>query len=97
MLEDASKTAKEIGEAELASICIDLARQVEEMAERYEEPTDKDIGLIKKLTKAFEMAKQNSRAAQTASSEEEEEEEEAIDAQGQKDGADDSEKQAAAQ
>ncbi len=59
VLEDASKTAKGIGESELAALCIDLARQVEELAEKYENPDDKDLGLIKKLTKAFEMAKKN--------------------------------------
>lgn len=63
ILEDASKTAKGLGEMELSSICVDLARQVEEMAEKYEEPTDKDIELIRKLTKAFEMAKKSSGAA----------------------------------
>ncbi len=90
VLEDASKTAKGIGEAELAGICIDLARQVEEMAERYKEPNDKDIGLIKKLTKAFEMAKQNSGAAQPPPKKEKKEE-------AKKEGGEDSEAQAAAQ
>lgn len=63
VLEDAGKTAKGIGEAELSTICIDLARQVEEMAERYENPTAADISLIRKLTKAFELAKQSSGAS----------------------------------
>lgn len=60
VLEDASKTAKGIGEAELSGICVDLARQVEEMAEKYESPSDNDLALIRKLTKAFELAKGNS-------------------------------------
>lgn len=63
VLEDAAKTAKGIGEAELATICVDLARQVEEMAEKYEDPDPADIALIRKLTKAFELAKQSSGAA----------------------------------
>jgi len=58
VLEDASKTAKGIGETEMATLCIDLARQVEELAEKYENPEDKDLALIRKLTKAFELAKQ---------------------------------------
>lgn len=66
VLEDASKTAKGIGEVELSAICVDLARQVEEMAEKYEEPADSDIALIRKLTKAFELAKGNSSAARPA-------------------------------
>lgn len=66
VLEDASKTAKGIGEIELSAICVDLARQVEEMAEKYEEPADSDIELIRKLTKAFELAKGNSSAARPA-------------------------------
>ena len=58
VLEDASKTAKGVGEAELAALCVDLARQVEELAEKYENPDEKELGLIRKLTKAFELAKQ---------------------------------------
>ena len=34
-----------------------MARQVEEMAERYENPTDAGVATIQKLTKAFELAK----------------------------------------
>lgn len=66
VLEDASKTAKGIGEIELSAICVDLARQVEEMAESYEEPSDSNIELIRKLTKAFELAKGNTSAARPA-------------------------------
>ncbi len=57
VLEDASRTAKGIGEPELAGICVQLARQVEEMAEHYENPTDSQLGTLRKLTKAFELAK----------------------------------------
>jgi DNA-binding response OmpR family regulator len=57
VLEDAARTAKGIGEPELGNICIQLARQVEEMAERYLDPTENELGTIRKLTKAFELAK----------------------------------------
>jgi DNA-binding response OmpR family regulator len=57
VLEDAARTARGIGEPELANICTQLARQVEETAEHYENPTDNEIGIIRKLTKAFELAK----------------------------------------
>jgi DNA-binding response OmpR family regulator len=57
VLEDASRTARAIGEPELANICTQMARQVEEMAETYENPTDTQLGTIRKLTKAFELAK----------------------------------------
>ncbi|MEQ9110460.1 MAG: response regulator [Rhodospirillaceae bacterium] len=60
VLEDAAKTAKGVGEAELSAICVDLARQVEELAEKYEEPSASELALIRKLTKAFELAKGNS-------------------------------------
>ena len=57
VLEDAARTARVLGEPELAQICTQMARQVEEMAERYENPTDQELGTIRKLTKAFELAK----------------------------------------
>ena len=57
MLEDASRTARVLGEPELAQICTQMARQVEEMAEHYETPTDTQQSTIRKLTKAFELAK----------------------------------------
>ena len=56
-LEEAGKSAKIIGERELADICTTFARQVEELAEDYQNPTDRGLGLIRKLTKAFAMAK----------------------------------------
>jgi DNA-binding response OmpR family regulator len=57
VLEDASRTARAIGEPELAGICTQMARTVEEMAETYENPSDAALGTIRKLTKAFELAK----------------------------------------
>lgn len=57
VLEDAARTARVLGEPELSQICTQLAREVEEMAEKYEDPTDHMLGTIRKLTKAFELAK----------------------------------------
>jgi DNA-binding response OmpR family regulator len=58
VLEDAARTARVLGEPELANICTQMARTVEEMAEKYDNPTDTELGTIRKLTKAFELAKQ---------------------------------------
>jgi DNA-binding response OmpR family regulator len=57
VLEDAGRTARVLGEPELAQICTQMAREVEEMAEKYQEPTDHHLSTIRKLTKAFELAK----------------------------------------
>jgi DNA-binding response OmpR family regulator len=57
VLEDAARTARVLGEPELAGICTQMARQVEEMAETYDNPTDAALSTIQKLTKAFELAK----------------------------------------
>ncbi len=69
-LEEAGKTAKMIGELELAEICRNFARQVEELAEDYENPDERNLDLIRKLTKAFAMAKKST--AQQAEPEPEE-------------------------
>lgn len=57
VLEDAARTAGAIGEPELSQICTQMARQVEEMADNYENPSSSQLGTIQKLTKAFELAK----------------------------------------
>ena len=57
VLEDAGRTAMALGEPDLSQICTQMARQVEEMAEEYENPTSLQLGTIEKLTKAFELAK----------------------------------------
>jgi len=57
VLEDAAHTARSIGEPDLVHICTRMARQVEEMAETYENPTLPQLETIRKLTKAFELAK----------------------------------------
>lgn len=55
VLRDAAKTAERINEAELGLLCGSLAKEVEEIAERYESPTDRDIKVIQKLTRAVMM------------------------------------------
>jgi DNA-binding response OmpR family regulator len=57
VLEDAGRTAHALGQPDLSQICIQMARNVEEMAEQYENPTSLQIATIEKLTKAFELAK----------------------------------------
>jgi DNA-binding response OmpR family regulator len=57
VLEDAARTAVSLGQADLSQICTQMARQVEEMAENYENPNPRQLGTIEKLTKAFERAK----------------------------------------
>lgn len=52
VLRDAAKTAERIKDAELAMLCGTLARQVEDIADHYDEPTERDIKVIKKLTRA---------------------------------------------
>ena len=49
---DAAKTAERLNEAELAIICGSLAKQVEAVAGRYQSPTQKDLALIRKMTRA---------------------------------------------
>ncbi len=57
VLEDAARTARVLGESELSQICTQMARQVEELAEKYDTPSDETLATIRKLTKAFEKAK----------------------------------------
>ena len=57
VLEDAGRTAHVLGEPELTQICSQMARQVEDMAEQYATPASSALDTIRKLTKAFEMAK----------------------------------------
>ena len=44
-----------MGEPELADICTQLARQVEEMAETYENPTSLQIGTIQNVNAGDKM------------------------------------------
>jgi hypothetical protein len=66
VLEDAARTANVLGEPELADICFQFARQVEEMAEDYRNPTSLGLGTLRKLTKAFELAKSAKASAASA-------------------------------
>ena len=52
VLRDAAKTAERINEGELGMVCGSLAKQVEEIAERYDNPSERDIKMIQKLTRA---------------------------------------------
>jgi CRP-like cAMP-binding protein/DNA-binding response OmpR family regulator len=56
VLRDAAKTAERIEEHELGLICGSLSKEVEAMAERYQNPTDRDLKLIQKLTRAVMLA-----------------------------------------
>ena len=57
VLDDAARTALVVNEPELSTLCTGMAREVEEMAEDYENPTAAQLAIILKLTKAFELAK----------------------------------------
>ena len=56
ILRDAAKTAERVEERELAVLCGSLTKDVEAIAARYTNPTDKDIDLIQKLSKAVVAA-----------------------------------------
>ncbi len=64
-LEEASDAAKKVDQNDLADICHQFAREIEDLMEFYETPTDRSLQLIRTLTKAFQMARQSaaSRAA----------------------------------
>ena len=57
VLEDAAGTARVIGQPDLADLCGRLARDVEDMAEEYDNPRSTHLDTIRKLTKAFELAR----------------------------------------
>lgn len=57
-LDEATRAAREIGEDELADICVRMARQIEDMSENYHAPDEKSLTLIRTLTRAFAMAKE---------------------------------------
>jgi hypothetical protein len=52
VLGDAAKTAERLEERELAILCGSLSRDVAAIAERYQTPSEKDMGLLRKLSKA---------------------------------------------
>ncbi|MBL8630235.1 MAG: cyclic nucleotide-binding domain-containing protein [Rhodospirillaceae bacterium] len=55
VLRDAAKTAERINESEMALLCGSLAKDVEAIAERYMTPTERDLKVIQKLTRAVMM------------------------------------------
>ena len=56
VLYEAGDTAKFIGDLKMAGLTKSLAEKVDDIGDRYENPTDEDLGLIKKLTTAFMAA-----------------------------------------
>ena len=57
VLEEAAQIAKILGESKLAEVCIGLARQVEEVSEVYQTPTDAGMANLRQLSQAFAAAK----------------------------------------
>lgn len=56
VLKDASGVAERLKDTQLAGLCISLAENVEQIADHYEAPSEKEIDLIRKVTMAFKMA-----------------------------------------
>lgn len=56
-LDEAAEAATTVGEPELATICSEFSRRIEEMSGDYMNPNERSLNLIRKLTKAFQMAK----------------------------------------
>jgi DNA-binding response OmpR family regulator len=56
VLKDASGVAERLKDTQLAGLCISLADNVEQIADHYEAPSEKEIDLIRKVTMAFKMA-----------------------------------------
>jgi len=56
LLRDAAKTAERLEERELALLCGSLSGDVAAIAGRYTAPTERDIGLIQKLSRAVVSA-----------------------------------------
>lgn len=56
LLSDAARTAERLDEPDLSILCGSLSKDVAKIAEHYEEPTDKDIDLLQKLSVAVVAA-----------------------------------------
>lgn len=56
LLRDAASTAKQLKQKEVIDLCQALRDQVLDFAERYTQPTEKDIDLLRKLGEAVAMA-----------------------------------------
>jgi len=56
VLQDASGVAERLKDKQLSGLCVSLADNVLQIADHYEQPTEKEIDLIRKVTMAFKMA-----------------------------------------
>jgi len=56
VLKDAAGVASRLKDTQLSGLCISLAENVEQIADHYDEPSSKEIDLIRKVTMAFKMA-----------------------------------------
>jgi hypothetical protein len=56
VLKDASGVAERLKDTQLATLCVSLAENVNQIADHYEDPSSKEIDLIRKVTMAFKMA-----------------------------------------
>jgi len=56
VLKDAAGVATRLKDTQLAELCLSLADNVHQIADHYEDPSSKEIDLIRKVTMAFKMA-----------------------------------------
>jgi DNA-binding response OmpR family regulator len=56
VLKDAAGVATRLKDTQLSGLCVSLADSVSQIADHYDEPSVKEIDLIRKLTMAFKMA-----------------------------------------
>ncbi len=56
VLRDASTVAEKLKDEDLSGLCTSLAGNVDQIATRYLNTTEDDVGLIRKITMAFKMA-----------------------------------------
>jgi CRP/FNR family transcriptional regulator, cyclic AMP receptor protein len=56
LLKDAAASAKQLKQEDVAALCLSLRSKVEDFAERYKQPTERDIDLLRKLAEAVAMA-----------------------------------------
>lgn len=56
VLKDAAAVAERLKDTQLSGLCISLAENVNQIADHYEDPSSKEIDLIRKVTMAFKMA-----------------------------------------
>ncbi len=56
VLKDAAGVAERLKDTQLATLCVSLAENVNQIADHYEDPSSKEIDLIRKVTMAFKMA-----------------------------------------